>query len=59
MNQASDWSKAPWEITGEKLTNWRRLIWQQRYIVYKNAILDRNKKDRQQAELDRLRNKRY
>lgn len=41
IEQSKDWRLPPWEVTGENLTRWRRIVWQARYEVYQSAFNER------------------
>lgn len=56
LQNAAEWSKPPWEITGEKLTPWRRLVWRCRYELYADQLSEQNRRLRQDLELQRMRN---
>jgi hypothetical protein len=42
----------PWEVTGEKLTRWGRMVWRYRMELYAN---EQNSK--QQREIEDMRNR--
>lgn len=40
----------PWEVTGERLTPWRRFVWRERRQVYAQGMAERNKRQLQELE---------
>jgi len=55
LERAKEWSKAPWEITGEEITKWRRLVWKHRHICYVEEYNSMIRRKQNEYELERLR----
>jgi len=46
----------PWEVTGEKLSRWRRYVWRQRQNVYVSEVNAKQRRDYNDMQLRNLRN---
>lgn len=53
LNMAAEWGVPPWQVTGEEPTRWRRLVWRERWAVYRGT-----QAEKQRLDAERLKRKR-
>lgn len=50
LEAAKEWGCPPWEITGEQLTPWRRLVWKERRKLYVAELMAKKERDHIEIE---------
>jgi hypothetical protein len=46
--QAEDWKIPPWEVSGERMTNWTRIKWRERWTFFRNQRAVKEDNERRQ-----------